>query len=91
MSGIYKITNKINGKSYIGQSIHIEERWKEHLYRNSSHISLIKLALQKYGVDNFTFEVIEECSPEELDKKEIYWIKYFDTYNKRQTVAKFIN
>lgn len=81
MIGIYKITNKINGKSYIGQSIHIEERWKEHLYRNSSHTSLIKLALQKYGANNFTFEVIEECNQEELDKKEIYWIKYFDTYN----------
>lgn len=79
MIGIYKITNKINGKSYIGQSIHIEERWKEHIY-NPSKSSLIKLALQKYGINNFTFEVIEECDENELDEKEIYWIKYYDTY-----------
>lgn len=79
MVGIYKITNKINGKSYIGQSIHIEQRWQEHLYKNT-HCSLIKYAFHKYGVDNFIFEVLEECKQEELNEKEQYWIKYFNTF-----------
>ncbi len=60
MIGIYKITNKLNNKSYIGQSIHIEQRWQEHLYK-SSGCSLLKYALYKYGADNFSFEIIEEC------------------------------
>lgn len=79
MIGIYKITNQLNGKSYIGQSIHIEQRWIEHQY-NSSKCSLLRYALQKYGIQNFTFEVIEECSQDELDEKEIYWISYYGTF-----------
>lgn len=55
MIGIYKITNKINNKCYIGQSIHIEQRWEEHLYKNSK-CSLLKYALYKYGVDNFVLK-----------------------------------
>lgn len=79
MIGIYKITNKINKKSYIGQSIHIEQRWQEHLYQ-STKCSLIKYALFKYGQENFTFEVIEECPQELLNEREQYWIKYYNTY-----------
>lgn len=80
MIGIYKITNQINGKSYIGKSIHIQQRWREHLYNNSK-CSLLKYALQKYGINNFKFEVIEECSQEELTEREIYWIQYYNTFN----------
>lgn len=78
MIGIYKITNKTNGRAYVGQSIHIEQRWQEHISQNKN--SLIHLAIKKYGVKNFTFEVLEECQPEELDIKEQYWIKYYNTY-----------
>ena len=80
MIGIYKITNQLNGHSYIGQSIHIEQRWEEHLYK-SSGCSLLKYALYKYGKENFTFEVIEECTQFKLNEREIYWIKYYDTFN----------
>lgn len=80
MMGIYKITNLINGKVYIGQSINIERRWQEHLYQ-SSGCSLLKYALHKYGVDNFSFEVIEECRQEELNEKEKLWIQYYDSFN----------
>ena len=78
MIGIYKITNKINTKSYIGQSIHIQERWNEHLSKQSN--SLISLALKKYGISNFSFEILEECNQEELNEKEMYWIKYYNTF-----------
>lgn len=56
--GIYKIQNLINNKVYIGQSIHIETRWNEHC--RSSSKSLISQAIQKYGKNNFTFEILEE-------------------------------
>lgn len=79
MIGIYKITNKINNKSYIGQSINIERRWKEH--QEPGQTSVIHNAIIKYGVENFSFEILELCSYEELNEKEIYWISYFDTFN----------
>lgn len=73
MCGIYKITNLQNNKIYIGQSLNIEQRWQRHL--NSKDESAIHLAIQKYGKENFSFSIIEECQPEELNQKEIYWIK----------------
>lgn len=77
MIGIYKITKKENGKSYIGQSNNIERRFKEHQYKTDIPI---ELAIQKYGIDAFIYEVIEECPLEDLDKKEKYWISYYNTY-----------
>lgn len=77
MIGIYKITKKENGKSYIGQSNDIERRFKEHKYR--SDIS-IDLAIKKYGINAFIFEIIEECSLEQLDEREKYWIAFYNTY-----------
>ena len=73
MVGIYKITNKINGKSYIGQSVDIKRRFMEHRTPRGQATS-IKLAIKKYGKDNFSFEVLEECSPDALDEREIWWI-----------------
>lgn len=77
MIGIYKITKKENGKSYIGQSNDIKRRFKEHQYKTDIPI---ELAIQKYGINAFTYEIIEECLPEELDEKEKYWIAYYNTY-----------
>lgn len=83
MIGIYKITNKLNGKIYIGQSNDILKRWS--YYKNPpnplGYRSSIIAAIQKYGIDNFNFEIIEECSVAELNSKEIYWIEYYDSYN----------
>lgn len=84
--GIYKITNTINQHSYIGQSIDIDTRWRHH--RNypisNSHYPLYQ-AFKKYGIDKFTFEILEECSVDQLDEKEIYYIAkynaYYDGYN----------
>ena len=86
MIGIYKITNKINNKIYIGQSSYVEKRWERHRTgpfnpNNNQYHTPFYRAIRKYGLDNFNFEVIEECSQSELNDKEIYWIKYYDTTN----------
>ena len=83
MVGIYKITNNLNNLCYIGQSIHIEKRLKEHKmkynWERDSNKVLYK-AFQKYGLENFTFEIIEECDEKELNKREIYWIEYYNSF-----------
>lgn len=84
MTGIYKITNKINGKFYIGQSVDIKRRFIEHKTPHGTMTS-IKLAIKKYGKENFLFEVIEECKVEELDEREVYWIsKLKPEYNRNE-------
>lgn len=79
MIGIYKITNKFNGKTYIGQSNDIERRFKEHQQKGESSRIPLDIAIQKYGKDNFTYEIIEECSLEELNQREEYWIITLNT------------
>ena len=81
MIGIYKITKKEDGKSYIGQSNNCERRFKEHQKVGSASRIPVDIAIEKYGKDAFTFEIIEECTLEELNEKEQYWIKYYDTKN----------
>lgn len=76
--GIYKITNKILNKSYIGKSIHIEERWKQHLSGRGS-LELYKDFVY-YGKENFIFEIIEVCKKNELTQKEKYWISHYNTF-----------
>ncbi len=58
LAGIYKITNKINNKIYIGSSVNIKSRWSTHI--NTKKGFLISLAIKKYGIDNFIFEIIEQ-------------------------------
>lgn len=77
MIGIYKITNLINEKAYIGQSIHIERRWQEHCRLSSR--SLIGKAIQKYGKEHFAFQVLEECAEEQLDELEERHISEYDS------------
>lgn len=86
--GIYKITNKLNEQSYIGLSMNIESRWEQHIKyafkecEDSYHKNRLYNAIRKYGVDNFSFEVIEECEKEKLQEREKYWINFYDTFNK---------
>lgn len=81
MTGIYLITNKVNGKKYVGQSIDIEKRWKDHIRDSKKSEYTIHKAIRKYGVENFEFSVLEECPVDKLDEREIYWISELDTYN----------
>lgn len=78
--GIYKFTNKINGKVYIGQSIHIERRFQEHCQQAKHNPKTVfHNALQKYGVENFLFEIIELCEDSQLDDKEKYYINKYNS------------
>ena len=88
MIGIYKIENLINGKVYIGQSTDIKERWGAHrrvITKKDSGDEVrrkypLYQAFEKYGLDNFSFEIIEECSIEELNDKEQFYIKSYNSY-----------
>lgn len=76
MIGIYKIENNLNHKIYIGQSTNIERRWREHC--NPSTNSVISDAIKKYGKDNVSFCVLEECSQNLLDEREEFYIKKYN-------------
>ena len=91
VSGIYKITNKVNGKCYIGQSINIKKRLSQHksqTYRNIHINKILYQAIKKYGIENFTFDIIEKCETNSLDDREKYWIEYYDSYNNGYNGAK---
>lgn len=90
--GIYLIENQINHKKYVGQSKNILARWCGH--RCDSKIKDLPLyrAMRKYGINNFTFSILEECKISELSIKEDYWINYYNcfvpngyNYNKAET------
>lgn len=93
MCGIYQITNNLNKKIYIGKSKNIKERWQEHIRdssipeylweQNYRHVQTpIHKAIRKYGKENFSFEIIEECLEQELNEKEKYWIAKKNSINK---------
>lgn len=84
--GIYKITNKINKKVYIGQSRNIKQRLNEHknhLNRNIHHNSHLQNAWNKYGEINFKMETIEECPIEIINEKEKEYINIYKSYNRK--------
>lgn len=82
MGFIYKITNQINQKSYIGKTErNVSVRWSEHKKNRNQFPNLpLYRALNKYGVENFTIDIIEECPTDILDDREIYWINHYNTY-----------
>lgn len=75
-SNIYVFTNKINNKKYVGQSINPKERYKQHIKDSKNDNLLFHNAINKYGIDNFDFEIIEkDVSIEEIGCREMFWIK----------------
>lgn len=76
--GIYCIKNKINGKCYVGQSVDINNRWKEHKKLHSNNSTYLYNSLKKYSSDGFDWVVLEECSKEQLNSREIHWIEKLD-------------
>lgn len=83
--GIYKFTNKINGKIYIGQSIDINARKRSHINdaycQGKDSNCPFHQAIIKYGENGFNFEIIEECPKELLNEREKYWIQYYNSYH----------
>ena len=83
--GIYKIQNLINQQVYIGQSKNIPKRWQKHKSvafndKDSSYDLPLYRAIRKYGLENFSFEIIENCLCEELDEKEKFWIQKYNSF-----------
>jgi group I intron endonuclease len=79
--GVYKLTNKLNEKIYIGQSQNIKQRWKDEFnYHRAPKI--LQLAIDKYGSKNFSKEVLIECSLENIDMYEIVYIRLYCSWKK---------
>lgn len=84
MIGIYRIKNKINGNCYYGSSKNIKNRWKKHynqLKTNSHYNTILQRAWNKYGEENFVFEIVEECLLEELLSLEQKFLDIKPEYN----------
>ena len=84
MAYIYKITNNINDKIYIGKTLlSIEERFKEHCRdykREKKEKRPLYNAMNKYGIEHFSIEQIEECLPDVVNEREKYWIEYYGSF-----------
>ena len=81
--GIYKITNLITKEVYIGQSVNISDRFKQHikcgLGIDASATNKLYNNMQEYGVWNFTFELLQKCSRDKLNEKERFWIEMYQS------------
>ena len=83
--GIYCIRNKTNFKCYVGHAQYVARRLYEHKYhleRNSDKATALQRAVNKYGLDNFEFTVLEMCSLDVINDREIWWIAELDSHNK---------
>ena len=84
-SGVYAIRNKTTGKVYIGSTItSFNRRWLYHIYRlnhNKHNNIFLQRVWNKYGKDNFIFEIIEICSTN-VRERELHWIKCYSSINK---------
>lgn len=86
-SGIYKITNAVNGRVYIGKAKYVQARWKRHireLTQNKHHNKHLQADWATYGQSAFSFELIEQCkdNPEILNNREAFWMRAYETYTK---------
>ena len=76
-TGIYKITNIENKMCYVGQAVDIADRWKTHIKRGigaeAPGNNKLYPAMLSFGVENFTFEILEECDRSKLSEREDYW------------------
>ena len=89
-TGIYKITNLENDMCYIGQSVDLATRWKAHIKAGlgiDSTNNKLYTAMKQSGVENFMFEILEECNRTKLNEQEKFWINYFhsDSYGYNST------
>ena len=95
MGYIYKITNNVNGKMYVGQTFRdVQQRFDEHLRtarkKEIGYKSLLYNAIKKYGKENFTIETLEECEDDKLNEREIYWIDKLKTCESGYNISRGI-
>lgn len=92
MGYIYKITNDINNKVYIGKTLaSISERWKEHLSdmdKRKNEKRPLYAAMRKYGTSHFYIEEVEQCSNDIINERECYWIDFYDSYSNGYNATK---
>lgn len=75
MTGIYMITNVVTRKRYIGLSVDITQRWRDHRTpRSLARRHVLARAMRKHGIQNFEITVLEQCTGEQLSAREIFWI-----------------
>ena len=83
ITGIYKITNQINNKCYVGQSVDISKRWKDHakcgLGIDAPQGNKLYKDMQEIGIWNFSWELLEACPREQLNEKEKYYINLYQS------------
>lgn len=84
-SGIYKITRLKTGEIYIGKSTDVKARWQQHT-KSAFHCgtishSILHTTMEKDGIENFTWELIEEVPKDKLSEREKYWIEFYDSKN----------
>ena len=89
MIGIYSITDKTTGNMYIGQSVDIERRFAEHKAPKARGNAKLHKDIREKGIDNFEFAVIEECSIDDLNLKELQYIKKLNPFY--NTVGKSVS
>ena len=92
VTGIYKITNIITGECYIGQAADIASRWSEHakcgLGIDTPAGNKLYKAMQEYGLQSFSWELLEKCDRAELNEKERYYISLYDSVNYGYNILK---
>lgn len=86
VAGVYLITNKINDHKYVGGSVDIQERFRQHKNYSDVEYSAIDIAIKKYGADNFTYQIITELPPDWniIGEHEKYWINFYNTFEDKQ-------
>ena len=93
--GIYKITNLENNKVYIGQSVDVSKRWKNHakcgLGIDTPAGNKLYKDMQSYGIWNFSWELLEKCSKEELNEKERFYIELYQSKEYGYNTLKGVN
>lgn len=83
ISGVYKITNTVTDEFYVGASGDVGNRWRQHLCYGNREDTGWQTDIKKYGVENFSFQILEEVPKEDLQAREKYWIEGLKpTYNK---------
>lgn len=91
-TGIYKITNLKNNMAYIGQARNIRDRWSDHIKAglgiDTPGRNKLYPAMLTFGVENFSFEILEECSTEDLNEREKFYIEFYETNNFGYNITK---